>query len=218
MHSITRSALPIAGLVCAGFGMTQLNSATHAPISRATHAGAVSPIAANAIVCPEPKPIVYIPASGDPSARDTLKAALGRTNTRVILAAGVDMDFSGLDSTFFPIHIAECVTFTSLGAASQGAGGGEVGGGPGGGNGGAGNGGGGGGRPGVAVAVVALPGVVEVADPVVAAARFVSNCVPRPPMRSRRRRCQPVCCPMDRKPAAHHRWARCCASDQRAKA
>ncbi len=154
MHSFPRLTLPLAGLVLAGFGTTVVWPAAQAPLASrlevARHPG--SPAAARAITCAEPKPIVYIPASADPSLRDTLKAALGRPNTRVVLGADVDMNFSGLDSTFFPINIAECVVFTSLGNGSEVGGGGPVGGGGTGGGSGGGNsgggGGGGGGRPG----------------------------------------------------------------------
>lgn len=132
MHSLTRTALPIAGLVCAGIGMTHIEAGTHARSARTLHARSPVPAAASAVACPEPKPIVYIPASNDLSLRDTLKAALNRANTRVILAADVDMDFGGLDSSFFPLEIAECVTFTSLGHAPR-RGGDVVGGDPGGG-------------------------------------------------------------------------------------
>ena len=129
---MTRTALPIAGLIFAGLGLTRVKLAERTPQSQLDNARSGRPSGSNAIPCPEPKPIVYIPARNDPSLRDTLKAALGRANTRVILAAGVDMDFSGLDSSFFPLHIAACVTFTSLGEAPR-RGGDVVGGDPGGG-------------------------------------------------------------------------------------
>ena len=120
MTTLLRARFTVAGLVLAGLrtaGLAPVDGPERTPPA-ALHART------NHISCPEPRPITYIPATADAATRarlrDTLKAALARANTIVLLGDGVDLDFTGLDSTFFPMDIAECVILTSRGAGGRG--------------------------------------------------------------------------------------------------
>jgi hypothetical protein len=68
--------------------------------------------------CPAARQVVDIRGTTDPairrSQRDLIKRSLAQDNTIVRLGPDVDLDFSDLPASFFPIFFGRCVTLTSV--------------------------------------------------------------------------------------------------------
>ncbi|MEA2793658.1 MAG: hypothetical protein QOI87_1038 [Bradyrhizobium sp.] len=68
--------------------------------------------------CPAERQTVDIKASADPNVRrqqrDQLKDALAKDGTTVRLGPDVDLDFSDLPASYFPLFFGRCVTLTSV--------------------------------------------------------------------------------------------------------
>ncbi|MEO8506225.1 MAG: right-handed parallel beta-helix repeat-containing protein [Betaproteobacteria bacterium] len=71
-------------------------------------------------LCPAVRPVVDIKGSADPvvrrQQRDLLIAKIAEDNTTIRLGPDVDLDFSDLPASAFPIHFRRCVTLTSVNA------------------------------------------------------------------------------------------------------
>jgi hypothetical protein len=68
--------------------------------------------------CPAARQVIDIRGTTDPATmrthRDLLKNALAQDNTIVRLGPDVELDFSDLPASFFPIQFGRCVTLTSV--------------------------------------------------------------------------------------------------------